>query len=344
MTATDLDVSLVIEEETDVLGPGSVCLSGRKLNIMAGNLPDEPVHLKLDPKGNQVAFRAGRFSSKLAGFESDEFPEIANITGAAIKIPAVRFLEGLKRTIFAVSENTSRFSTAGVLVTVKNGHLTIVSTDGHRLCYFRSAFTDISDYSHPMSDLVITNVFGCERGSGGLEFGRLVLEDSVPANAESFFVAECHRRLRREGFCGVVSFSDDVPRRTVNGDVVHIGRLGYVHQALGAAFLNRGTPSKLYLLPDGTVIFNRALSKIRADESAWEYSGGILRSFGASVSPADFEERREWLSFWLDRLTRRLHHPGNLRRAWLFLSKVRLRSFPYPKIRFTDVQRCLDFS
>ena len=72
MTATDLDVSLIVSREVDILRPGSICLSGKKLYDIAAALPGgEPVHLKLDESGGRVEFRAGRFRSKLSGTESE---------------------------------------------------------------------------------------------------------------------------------------------------------------------------------------------------------------------------------------------------------------------------------
>lgn len=137
MTATDLDVSLIIEQEVDILHSGSICLSGKKLGDIAGTLPDEPVHLKLDKKGEKVEFRAGRFLSRLAGTGSDQFPEVVRTKGEWIKIPASVLYEGLKRTSFAVTEDNKRFTINGVLLQIENGELKVVSTDGHRLCVFR---------------------------------------------------------------------------------------------------------------------------------------------------------------------------------------------------------------
>lgn len=137
MTATDLDVSLIIEQEVDILRPGSICLSGKKLGDIAGNLPNEPVHLKLDDKGEKVEFCAGRFKSKLSGTESEQFPEVARVKGESVKLPAGVFYEGLKRTIFAVTEDNKRFTISGILLLIENDGIKMVSTDGHRLCFFR---------------------------------------------------------------------------------------------------------------------------------------------------------------------------------------------------------------
>lgn len=137
MTATDLDVSLIIEQEVDILCSGSICLSGKKLGDITGTLPNEPVHLKLDKKGEKVEFRAGRFLSRLAGTNSDQFPEVARVAGEWIKIPASVIYEGLKRTSFAVTEDNKRFTINGILLQIENGELKMVSTDGARLCVFR---------------------------------------------------------------------------------------------------------------------------------------------------------------------------------------------------------------
>lgn len=141
MTATDLDVSLIVEQEVDILRPGSICLSGKKLGDIAGNLPNEPVHLKLDDKGEKVEFRAGRFKSKLSGTESEQFPEVARVKGESVKLSAGFFYEGLRRTIFAVTEDNKRFTINGILLLIEADGFKMVSTDGHRLCYFRATTT-----------------------------------------------------------------------------------------------------------------------------------------------------------------------------------------------------------
>lgn len=139
MTATDLDVSLIIEQEVDILQSGSICLSGKKLGEITGNLPNEPVHLKLDKTGERVEFRAGRFKSKLSGTNSDQFPEVPRVSSEAVKIPASVVYEGLRRTIFAVTEDNKRFAINGILLILDGSGLKMVSTDGHRLSCFQTA-------------------------------------------------------------------------------------------------------------------------------------------------------------------------------------------------------------
>lgn len=144
MTATDLDISLIIEQEVDILESGSICLSGKKLGEITGNLPNEPVHLKLDKDGTRVEFRAGRFKSKLSGTDSEQFPEVPRVTSEAVRIPASIFYEGLRRTIFAVTEDNKRFTMSGILMILDNFGLKMVSTDGARLSFFQTAIATLS--------------------------------------------------------------------------------------------------------------------------------------------------------------------------------------------------------
>jgi hypothetical protein len=190
----------------------------------------------------------------------------------------------------------------------------------------------VAVFSHPCNEKTITNVFGCEKAIDGLELGRFVLLDSVPGNGESWFLARCREQLKPD-FVGVVSFSDDTPRVTADGQPIFAGHIGTIYQASNAAFLGRGTARSLRLLPDGKVMSHRAISKIRAKERGWQYSADILRSYGANPCPEEDLPRREWLSYWLRILTRTIAHPGNLKYAWSFSKRIQLQGLAYPKVR-----------
>ncbi len=196
-----------------------------------------------------------------------------------------------------------------------------------------SDLVGVAVFSHPCNDRTITNVFGCEKATDGLELGRFVLLDRVPGNGESWFLARCRESLRKDGFVGVVSFSDDTPRTTADGGAIFAGHIGTIYQASNAAFLGRGTARSLRLLPDGKVLSDRSIQKIRTAERGNRYAGGILEAYGADPCVGD---PRAWLDTWLPRLTRTVSHPGNLKYAWGFSKPVAkslyLKSSPYPKV------------
>ena len=189
----------------------------------------------------------------------------------------------------------------------------------------------VTVFSHPCNDRVLTSVFPVS-ASDSVELGRFVLLDLVPANGESWFLARAFECLRRKGLAGVVSFSDPVPRTKMDGTIIHRGHFGICYQATSATFLGRTEPRTLRLLPDGTVLNDRAIQKIRAGEQGCQYAAALLEKFGAAPPPV--EERTEWLASWLARLTRRLRHSGNYKYAWAIAPDARRflpASLPYPK-------------
>lgn len=146
-----------------------------------------------------------------------------------------------------------------------------------------------------------------------LELGRFVLLDDVPANGESWFLARCFELARKEGIKGVVSFSDPVPRTTVDGSVIFKGHIGWIYQASNAIPAGRSTRRTLTLLPDGSVFSDRAAQKIRGREEGADGAERRLRAFGASPR-RDGEGDAEYLQRVLVEIrARKLSHPGNHR-------------------------------
>src|SRR5262249_56211241 len=129
---------------------------------------------------------------------------------------------------------------------------------------------------------------GIRDARDGLELGRFVLLNEVPGNGETWFLGRAFRFLRREGFAGVVSFSDPCRRTNQRGEQVFGGHVGWIYQAHNAVYLGRGTPRTLKLLPDGSVLSPRAMQKVRSGERGVGYVVRLLCGFGA-VEPVCWE-------------------------------------------------------
>jgi len=164
-----------------------------------------------------------------------------------------------------------------------------------------------------------------------LELSRFVLLDAVPSNGETWFLGRCFDLLRREGFIGVLAFSDPVPRSDASGRTLFVGHIGTIYQAHNAVYLGRGTARSLHVLPDGTIFSDRAAQKVRKGERGWRYAIEQLVTHGAEPPRG---ETRDWLRHWLPKLTRTVRHGGNLKYAWVLDARNRRYlpgSLPYPK-------------
>lgn len=160
------------------------------------------------------------------------------------------------------------------------------------------------------------------------ELGRFVLLDEVPGNGETWFLARCLDRLRREGLAGVVAHSDPYPRPAADGALLFPGHVGTIYQASSATYAGRATPRTLHLFADGTSFSDRAASKIRKRDRGWRYAVGQLVAAGAEA-PAPGADLGAWLRAWLPRVTRPLRHPGN-HKYLLPLERAARRLLPPP--------------
>ena len=193
--------------------------------------------------------------------------------------------------------------------------------------------------SNPVQAAVLTNVFPELRPyAEALELGRFVLLDPEPGNTESWFLARVFEQAQAAGVAGVVSFSDPQPRQTSSGVLV-AGHVGTIYQATNALYLGRATPRYLTLLPDGTVLNDRAAQKIRRQEKGSRYGEQLLVDHGAQPM-AHGDDPARWLQQALAQIgARRQFHRGNHRYAFTLGRSRRERAqvrvamdpVPYPK-------------
>lgn len=172
----------------------------------------------------------------------------------------------------------------------------------------------------PMQVKVLTSAFpGLVPYQESLELSRFVLLDAVPANAESWFLAQAFRLVAGEGIRGVVAFADPVPRVLADGRVLSPGHVGTIYQASnGLHTAERGTQRTLLVGPDGRVLSARGLQKVRGQERGHEYVERTLVAWGAEpmsqIHRSCDNGPTEWLRGALDRTgVVRMRHPGNYR-------------------------------
>lgn len=202
----------------------------------------------------------------------------------------------------------------------------------------RGTLLGVAVLSVPVRRAVLDRAFpGLEPYRETLELGRFVLADRVPANGETWMLSRVFRLAAREGIRGVVSFSDPLARRDAAGRLVFPGHVGIVYQAGNAIYSGRGAARTLLLLPDGRVLNERALAKVRTLEPGHAYVEELLRGFGAPPRRGDAPH------VWLPRAlaaagVRRLRHPGNHRYLFRLGARgarrpvaITLPSLPYPK-------------
>jgi DNA polymerase III subunit beta len=138
ITATDLDLSLRTSCAAKVKKEGSCTIPARKLYDYVKLLPEGEISIKL-LENHWVQIRSGRSNTKMVGMARANFPSLPIFPeGPAYKIPAGVLRNLIARTIFAISNEESRYTLNGALMVIKADSIIMVATDGHRLAHIET--------------------------------------------------------------------------------------------------------------------------------------------------------------------------------------------------------------
>jgi hypothetical protein len=180
--------------------------------------------------------------------------------------------------------------------------------------YTRGELVGVASFSHPCNEAVL-DVLPDGRNEG-IELGRLVLLDSVPANGETWFLARAFAALVADGTArSVVSFADPLRRTDIEGTVTMPGHVGTIYQALNGIYTGRGRGRWIQVLANGRTYNERTSSKAKAGHRGRAYAIAQLVAAGATP-PTEAEDIATWVDGWVRRLCRRVKHPGNHRYVW----------------------------
>jgi len=131
-TATDLDVTVACKVEGKVVKGGATTLPVKKLFGIVRELTGE-IEIEVDEK-NLTCIRSGSSFFKIHGLSADEFPPMPKFKDdKKVALPQENIRAMIRKTIFAVSTDESRYVLNGIFVSLKEGKMTLVATDGRRL-------------------------------------------------------------------------------------------------------------------------------------------------------------------------------------------------------------------
>jgi len=154
ITATDLDQSLRTSCAAKVKKPGACTIPARKLYDYIKLLPEGEISIKL-MDNHWVQIRAGRSNTKMVGMVRANFPQVAEFpeTGAfRISVASLRSM--VAKTIFAISNEESRYTLNGALLVLKAESMAMVATDGHRLAHIEKTGETLEGISGEKKTLI----------------------------------------------------------------------------------------------------------------------------------------------------------------------------------------------
>lgn len=142
--ATDLELGMRGIYKGKIEEPGSVTFPARKLYEILKEIKDPEVSITVTDQ-SLVTIRAGRSQFKVVGLPSKDFPPLPAIEREGlIPLPGASLLQLIRKTLFAVGDNDTRYVLNGLLIALlpNNGKplIRLVGTDGHRLAVAEKNF------------------------------------------------------------------------------------------------------------------------------------------------------------------------------------------------------------
>jgi DNA polymerase-3 subunit beta len=147
LTATDLDQAIRTSATVKVKKPGACTVPARRLYDYIKLLPEGEISIKL-LENHWVQIKSGRSNTKIVGMARANYPQVPEFPAtSALTLSSAALKTLIARTIFAISNEESRYTLNGALLVIKAESLAMVATDGHRLSFVEKINENIAGIS-----------------------------------------------------------------------------------------------------------------------------------------------------------------------------------------------------
>jgi DNA polymerase-3 subunit beta len=166
--ATDLKVHFETKLPVNVLEPGPATVFGDKFLGILSSVPEGEMEFEYSDNKVKIKTSVKKANFQLKSIASDKFPEFPVSNKDYFEIPVKSFKEMINQTVFAVSDDETRFFMNGVYLENKEGKLIMVATDGRRLAYIDKDVSNINDFDGIIIPPKILNMITKRAGDEGL--------------------------------------------------------------------------------------------------------------------------------------------------------------------------------
>jgi DNA polymerase-3 subunit beta len=168
--ATDMKVNFETKVPVTVLEPGSTTVFGDKFVGFLSSFPHEEVEFSQEDINiviKPTVQKKPRLGLK--SIASDKFPEFPVSSAPFFDMPIKDFKEMVQQTVFAVSDDETRYFMNGVYLEKVEDKINMVATDGRRLAYIsKPAGKEIQDFAGIIVPPKILNTIVKRSGDEGL--------------------------------------------------------------------------------------------------------------------------------------------------------------------------------
>jgi DNA polymerase-3 subunit beta len=154
LTATDLDVEVTMAVKCGG-EPFTITLPAKRVASVIANMPTETIDIDVD--GESATIKSGSAKTKLLGLPVDDFPSSSDQEPTArFDIAATELQSVIRRCLFSVSNDESRYVLNGIYLTCDGAETLAIATDGRRM----SVVNVNVDCPTPFAAIIPTKAFG----------------------------------------------------------------------------------------------------------------------------------------------------------------------------------------
>jgi DNA polymerase III subunit beta len=139
LAATDLDLSLAVSLQAEILEPGQVTIPAQKLSELVSKLPKLELSLKSSEKAN-ITIECGRSKFEIKGLSAEQFPQdfLNEATEGieAFNLPVKQLQTAASLVSFASDKRETNSILNGICLEINERGFELAATDGSRLAYF----------------------------------------------------------------------------------------------------------------------------------------------------------------------------------------------------------------
>lgn len=133
LIATDLEVGLKIICDSTVQESGTLAVPSKKIYEIIRELMPGEISVTLTDN-NRLQIKSGQSMFELAGMDASDYPAWSSFEEVeTVKVDSTTLLHMIDKTMFAASNDDSRFNLNGILFEQHGEDTRLVATDGHRL-------------------------------------------------------------------------------------------------------------------------------------------------------------------------------------------------------------------
>ena len=165
LEASDLTTSIKTKMDGEIVKPGLITLSAKKLGEIVRELPNKPITIKTTPN-YRAKINCGTGSYTIIGESDEDFPKLGNPTDNKVVMDAAIFREMIRKTEYAAAKDIDRYWLNALHVELIENRLEIAATSGPRLSVVSAELEDFDPLGEPLDAIVplkacseIKNVF-----------------------------------------------------------------------------------------------------------------------------------------------------------------------------------------